>query len=293
MLEFRTVEITDLERAKRLLSYSDYRGCEYSYANNLAWAKHYKSKVAFFEEFYISCSEHDGLYFTFPAGSGDLKKVIEEMRSYAESKGQPLVIGSVDDERCERLREIYHDGFDIVQDPDGYDYIYNSADLIGLAGKKYHGKRNHLKKIYGYDFSYSEMTDADFDDCIVFAAQHYNSRDGASDDSQIGEQYAINTFFGYFHELGLSGGVLRIDGKVAAFTIGEQLNSDTLDIHIEKADPEINGAYPAINNFYAKQAAADLKYINREEDLGIEGLRKSKLSYYPAFMQVKNIAVFK
>ena len=89
------------------------------------------------------------------------------------------------------------------------------------------------------------------------------------------------------------GGVIRVDGKVEGFTIGSRINSDTMDTHIEKANSEINGAYTAVMNEFAKSASNDFTYINREEDLGIEGLRRSKRSYYPEFQIVKNVVTFK
>lgn len=293
MLEFRKIEREDMSRIKAILAMSDYRGCEYSFANNLAWHRLYKTYICIYKDFYISMSEADGIYFTFPAGKGDYRELFGELKKYSESRGYPLTVGSVDEERYRLLSELFPDSFTLEKTPDSYDYIYNSADLRELPGKKYHKKRNHLKKIEKYNYTYSALTEADFDDCIEFAAVHYNGRDGHEDESSVGEQLAIHTFFDNFDYLGLSGGVLRVDGRVAAFTVGERLNSDTLDVHIEKADTSIDGAYPAINNFYARQAAEKLMYINREEDMGIEGLRKSKLSYYPAFMQIKDTVIFK
>lgn len=105
--------------------------------------------------------------------------------------------------------------------------------------------------------------------------------------------HAIHTFFNYFEQFGLSGGIIRINGKIAAFTIGEGINSDTFCVHIEKADTQYSGIYAGINNLFARSAASGYKYINREEDLGIEGLRKSKLSYRPAFLLDKYTVIFK
>ncbi|OPZ19501.1 MAG: hypothetical protein BWZ04_02466 [Firmicutes bacterium ADurb.BinA205] len=137
------------------------------------------------------------------------------------------------------------------------------------------------------------MTEKDFDDCITFSAVTYNNKAASDDHSMLAEQFAINTYFNHFHELGLKGGVIRIGGRVAAFTIGEPLNSDTFCVHIEKADTTYNGIYAGINNLFAEAAAADHKYINREEDLGLEGLRRSKLSYHPAFLLDKYEVTFK
>ena len=141
------------------------------------------------------------------------------------------------------------------------------------------------------DYDFSLIKEKDFDDCISFCTEDYNNKD--KNFSSIAEQYAINTYFSYFNELGLTGGIIRINGKVSAVTIGETLNSNTFCVHIEKADRRFDGIYTAINNFFVSSVANDCLYVNREEDLGIEGLRKSKLSYNPAFLLDKYIITFK
>lgn len=292
MLEFRSVSVDDMARAKECLKISDFKGCEYSFANNLAWRRLYNSTVCFYGGFYISKSEYNGMSFGYPAGDGDRKALFSEMKKYSEHCGCPLRLTAVPEEALSVLDSMFPDAFEAVPDTNSFDYIYNISDLRDLPGGKYHKKRNHLKKINNYDFSYSELTSADFDDCITFAAKNYIAG-GKFGESEIGEQYAINVFFEYFDVLGLTGGVLRVDGEVAAFTIGEKYCSDTVDIHIEKADKSIEGAYQAINNFYVRSLSDDILYINREDDMGIEGLRKSKLSYYPAFMLKKYIVTFK
>ena len=131
------------------------------------------------------------------------------------------------------------------------------------------------------------MTPADFDECIAFAANSYNQRDGYTDASSVAEQFAIHTFFTNFAALGLKGGVLRIAGKLAAFSIGEPISRSVFGVHIEKADIQYHGAYPAMAQQFAAHFAQDYAYLNREEDLGIPGLRKSKLSYHPALLLEK------
>ena len=130
------------------------------------------------------------------------------------------------------------------------------------------------------------------DDCISFATNFYNES-SEIDKSAVIEQYAINLFFMNMDYLGLKGGMLKSNGEIVGFTIGEQLNSDTFVVHIEKALSNVQGAYTAVCNQFAKANASELTYINREEDLGIEGLRKSKLSYRPVFMVDKNTVYFK
>lgn len=296
MLEFRDIDISDRERICTALRASDFRGCEYSFANNMAWRRLAGSKIAFYKDFYLCCAfeTDDGTpHFILPAGSGDYSDVIGEMRRFSSSLGKPLVISGVTEASMPMMNELFGGEFTAEADRGGSDYIYNTADLIELPGRKYHAKRNHLARFNEIGHTFSLMTENDLDDCLTFAVQNYNSRDGAESHSFIAEQFAINTFFSYFSELRLVGGVIRTDGKVAAITIGELLNSDTFCVHIEKADTSFNGIYAAINNCFARSAAAGLKYINREEDLDIEGLRRSKLSYHPAFLLTKYTLTFR
>lgn len=295
MLEFRVIELSDKEWIKQLLGMSDYRGCEYCFANNFAWRRLYETKITRYKDFYIPCSFAEGSpFFIFPSGGGDIREAIAEMKRFAEERNSPLVIGSITPVIQDMLTELYgSDAFTVTEDEDAGDYIYNASDLISLAGKKYHSKRNHLKKFCELNYEYTPLTEKDFDDCISFSTQFYLNSNGYDTRSSVSEQFAINAYFSYFNELELSGGVIRVDGRIAAFTIAEKINSDTLGIHIEKADTSFEGSYAAINNFHAKDAAGGYTYINREEDLGLEGLRRAKRSYYPAFILKKNIVTFK
>lgn len=293
MLEFKTIELSDKPWIDSLLRISDLGGCEYCFANNMAWRRMYDTQITRYKDFYIACSFSDGVRFTFPAGGGSYGEVFGEMKAFAEAKGSPLIIGSVTPDKFELFRELFpKGGYTVSTDEGGWDYVYRSSDLAELKGKKYHGKRNHLKKLLAAEYSYEPLSEKDFDDCITYAANTYNSDRGYDDYSKQCEQFAINTYFENFRELELTGGVLRSDGRIAAFTIGERINSNTLGVHIEKADPNIDGAYPAINKFYAETEGKSYEFINREEDLGIEGLRKAKRSYHPAFMIEKYTVTF-
>jgi len=295
LLDFKIIDISDKKKIQSCLEKSDFQGCEYSFANNMAWRRLSDSRIAFYKDFYISCAfdtEDNIPLFVFPSGKGDYHEVFEEMKRFSKKSGNPLKISGVTQSGLDILYNLYPGEFEVQADRDGSDYIYNSSDLINLSGRKYHQKRNHLAKMNRYNWSFSALDESDFDECIAFSAVNYNNKNGIDDFSSIAEQFAINTFFTHFREFGLFGGVIRIDGIVRAFTIGERLNSNTLCVHIEKADTSYQGIYPAINNEFSKMFAADFRYINREEDLGIEGLRKSKLSYNPAYILEKNIVTF-
>lgn len=300
-LDFRKIQRNDKDWISECLKISDFRGCEYSFANNLAWQRLNDTVITHYKDFYISCSFDNGQpYFTFPTGvkldDNGKEKYIElfsELKKDVEKQGRPLIISSVTDENLEWLKEYYKDNITCELDRDNCDYIYNSSDLIELKGKKYHGKRNHIKRFMDNDWEYQELSADLIDECIAFSTEFYNKNESYDDFSAVVEQYAIGLFLENLEELGLKGAVLRQNGEIVGFTIGEQLNSDTFVVHIEKAVSEIQGAYPMLCNQFAKHNAADLKYINREEDLGIEGLRKSKLSYNPAFLLNKNVITFK
>ncbi len=295
MLEFRDIDISDKDVINAALKKSDFRGCEYSFANNMAWRRLAESKISFYKDFYITCAfkTEDGIpVFTLPAGSGSYSELFAELKRFTDSLGVPLRICGVTDMHLPLFEELFPGKYTCDADRDSSDYIYRASDLINLPGKKFHKKRNHLARFRELDYNFAPISDRDFDDCIAFGAVTYNSKSDANSFSYVAEQFAINTYFSYFNELGLKGGIIRIDGKTAAFAIGEQLNSDTFCVHIEKADTSYNGIYAGINNCFASEFAAGCEYINREEDLGLEGLRKSKLSYHPEFLLTKHIITF-
>ena len=295
MLEFRYIELSDKEKIQRALTVSDFMGCEYTFANNLAWRRLANSKIAFYKDFYICGAfgnESGCPSFILPAGSGSYSEVISELKRFCGDNGHPLVLTGVTESSLEMLNELFPDSFTAAEDRDSSDYIYLRSDLADLPGKKYHAKRNHLAWFNELETQFSLITENDIEDCIVFCTDTYNSK-GSSVHSAIAEQFALNTYFSNFRELGLSGAIIRSGSRIVALTIGERLNSDTFCVHIEKADTSYAGIYAGINNLFVRNCVNGFKYVNREEDLGIEGLRKAKLSYHPAFILRKYTVTFK
>ena len=301
MFNFREIQLSDRDWINSCLEISDFRGCEYSFANNLAWRRLNNTLIDSYGDFYISCSfDRENPVITFPSGvkcdSTGIEKYINlfgELEKFTLFQGHSLEISSVNSENLKWMTEYYKGRINVDANRDSFDYIYNSQDLIELRGKKYHGKRNHIKRFKDNEWSFEPLTEDNFDECTAFAAEFYNSSDSYDDYSAVVEQYAIHTFFSNFEYLGLNGGILRSQGRIVGFTIGERLNSDTFVVHIEKALSEVQGAYPTICTEFAAEYAKDLTYINREEDLGIEGLRRSKLSYHPVFLHEKYTVTFK
>lgn len=301
MIDFRKIKIEDKDWINNCLAISDFRGCEYVFGNNLAWNRLNDTEIAKYKDFYICRSYAEGEpYITFPAGvktdnvAGREKyiQLFSELKEMCISKGHKLVITSVTKSNLEWIQNYYGSKINETLDRDNSDYIYNSEDLINLSGKKYHGKRNHIKHFEQSEWSFEECGKEYADECISFAAEFYNNKNGYEDFSAVVEQYAINKYFEYFDVLDIKLGILRQDNKIVGFSLGERINSDTFDVHIEKAKADIDGAYPKLCNCFAKAYAGEYKYINREEDLGIEGLRKSKESYRPVFLHDKYTVEF-
>ena len=164
--------------------------------------------------------------------------------------------------------------------------------MIQLSGRRYHSKKNHLNRfIKSYEFEYLNL-DVELVECFLDMQEEWCQLNECTDDtSLLSEDYAIHTALTCFEDMDFSGGAIRIDSKLEAFSLGEPLNNKTAVIHIEKANPEIPGLYCAINQMFCSNAWSHMAYINREQDLGIEGLRKAKASYYPHHMVNKYIVM--
>ena len=177
------------------------------------------------------------------------------------------------------------DQFRVLPDRDSSDYVYSAQDLINLAGRKYHKKKNHLNRfLKDYQFEYRDL-DMELVECFLVLQEEWCKMKECIESPELhSEDYAIHTALTSFEELDYKGGAIQIGSKIEAFSLGEKLNDNTAVIHIEKANPEIPGLYTAMNHSFCSSAWPDMKYINREQDLGIEGLRKAKESYHPHHM---------
>ncbi len=297
MLEFRDIRLEDKERARECLSCSDFRGCEYTFGNNYIWSKPYNLKVGFYKDFYIVKSEDE---FFYPSGKGDIRELVGLLKEYCGERGKPLVFSSSSKQSAQLLREIYGDEIEISPNTDFFDYCYNRDDLADLIGKKYHSKRNFINRFIKNNWSYEEIDDSNISQCFdlleQWAEENKNvdaSNEGNSDDSLQQEIFASRQGLENFRQLDFIGGIIKVDGNPVAFTFGERLNSDTFNVHAEKALKTYDGSYPMINKEFVSRSCKGYLYINREEDMGEENLRKAKQSYHPVFMEEKFTITFK
>lgn len=272
------------------------RDCDRTFANTYLWARFYNSGFAIVENTLVFQSDEEGMSFSFPAGEPEnVKKAIQTLRGYSERMGQRFYLHGVTPEEFELLESLFPDTFKIEYERDYADYVYETEKLATLSGKKLHGKRNHINKFKATyeDWSYETLSEENQEECFQMALK-WREENGCEDDEEKNAEMCVTlNSLRMFRELGMVGGVLRVNGKIAAFTLGEPVCEDTFVVHIEKAFADIEGAYPMINQQFVQHECMDYLYINREDDAGSEGLRKAKLSYRPAFMVEKGFASVK
>lgn len=292
-INFKKPELEDRELLHDYFKKYPSRSCEKTFANTYLWARFYGVTYAIVENTLVFKSGIQSLSFSFPIGkSADVKAAIETLKAYAKEQGQAFTLYHVTETQFLQLEAWYPGKFEYIYNRDIADYVYESEKLATLSGKKLHAKRNHINKFKAAheNWSYETMSEKNLEECFQMALQ-WRRENGCEDDEEKNAEMCVTlNSLRLFKELELTGGVLRIDGKVVAFTIGEPISDDTFVVHIEKAFADIQGAYPMINQQFVEHECMQYKYINREEDTGAEGLRKAKLSYRPAFLVEKGIA---
>lgn len=215
--------------------------------------------------------------------SNRLPNVIEKARRFFEEQGYKFILKRASKKTIEMLTECGIK-FESIFERDLSDYVYKVQDLIQLKGKKYHAKKNHINKflrLYGERYEVKKIDEQIVKLCWDFECEWYEKRNGQNDIGLTFEKLAIERAIRNFDKLSYEGMVIFVDGKIKAFTFGEPLNKNTVVIHIEKADPDIEGLYAFVNNRFLIEFWQDFEFVNREEDLGREGIRKAKMSYHP------------
>ena len=294
MIDFRKPEISDKLWVKERLSVRDDLTCEYSFSNIFAYTAKMRLEIADVEGFLVTrCFTGDTVGYCYPVGKGDIESVISLIIEDMKLQQSSCYFFGVGNNEAEELKAVYGELFNVELDRDGFDYIYKSEDLIKLTGKKYQPKRNHIsffKK--SYNWSYESMTPENIEECYNMNVEWLDTSGSLYSEELEKELQIIRRVFENFEALDCKGAVLRVDGKVIAFAMGAQIRSDTFCVHFEKAFSNIRGAYPMINQQFVENELSDYKYIDREDDLGLENLRKAKLSYYPEFLPEKYEAWF-
>ncbi len=291
MMNFQKLTPADKPKYEELLFASPARGCEYSFANLYLWGKQLacfgQENVALFSHFYGKS------VYPYPIGSGKKRELILRMLEDSRKRGIPFRMTGMLKEEVDELQAWFPGDFYVQTDRDAFDYVYDIHDLAELKGRKFQKKRNHINRFKQEHPGYRvEPLTA----CNMAAAKYmvndwYQVRMRQDPGGNyLLENLALVKAFRHYEELGMEGLVLYDGDTVLAVTMASQMSGDTFDIHFEKAREDVEGAYPVINQEFAKylrEKYPEIKYLDREDDLGLEGLRKAKLSYNPHHMVEK------
>ena len=283
MLNFKCPEISDLTELREFCENYGTMGCDCNPVNTILWGKKYNIKICFKDGFLIKAIFEDDIKimgYYFPLGQGDIKHIINLIIEDAKSRNCPLCFLMLTSAQCEKLCEITGWDFEFTELDGDEDYIYTNFDLSTLPGKKYHAKRNHISR-FNRDYPnwrFDIITPDNMKDALKVVEKWCENNNIDSDDYY--EYKAILTAFSNYRLFKMHGGILYAENIPVAMTMGSRINKTIFDVSFEKALVQYNGAYAKVNNEFAKTLVG-FEFINREEDLGIEALRKAKLSYHP------------
>lgn len=216
-----------------------------------------------------------------------IKSALQACICHFESIKMPFSMHSLTQNQILECENLMPERFNFIYNEDRSDYVYSVSELIALAGKKYHKKKTHFNNfLKQYNFTFELLNNHNAQELASVYSKWFEALSDKSDGLK-NEYIGILACLENFNELSFSGGIIRIDGEIAAFSFAEPLNPQCVVIHIEKADINYNGIYQAINREFLARCWANYELVNREEDLGIPGLRKAKQSYQPLFLQKK------
>lgn len=285
MIEFSRIDPAFKDTYNRYLAADRRQGCEFSFANVSIWGR---QRMAVLHDHVVLFSQFGRCsVYPFPLGAGDIRPVLDAIIQDARERGIPCRISSLSKEHCDLLQQLYPGKFRFHTNRDDYDYVYRTEDLALLKGKKYQSKRNFCNRFWSANPTcrLEPMEQRHLDAVRQMLDAWYENRMAADpyNDFHL-EQVALGRALDKWQALGMEGMVLMEEEKVLAFTMGSPLGESTFDIHFEKALDIADGAYNVINQGFAQylmEKHPEITWLNREDDLGLPGLRKAKLSYQP------------
>lgn len=287
-IPFRVITPQDKTRYEELLARSGERGCEFSFANLYLWGR---QNIAFLHGHALFFSQFNRRsVYPYPVGDGDKREPLQAIINDSVARGIPCRITGLNETAKETVERLFPGRFRFHSDEDAFDYVYDVNDLADLPGKKYHTKRTHLNRFAEqYPNAHSEpLGDANLSAVNNLLDEWFESRMREDPDADFHmERAALRKALRDFKDLQLEGLVLMDGERAIAVTLGSLLSPDMMDVHFEKGAPDIPGAYAAINCAFARyvrQKYPSVRFLNREEDMGIEGLRRAKQSYRPHHM---------
>ena len=279
--EFKAVDLSVQDIFNDFVSRYPLEASEYNFTNIFAFRKAYNFKISLLHDNMIILKDTEPVSVFCPVGNSHIPVTLKEIFSYLKTRTK--------DPYLERVPESFvktylksQKNLVIEEERDHFDYVYLEKELAQLRGNKFHDKKNKINKFKSiYNYQYQTLTPGLIEECIAFEDDWCEKRECGKYPGLEKEQCAILEMLNNFSALNIKGGIIRLDNRIVALTIGEKFSKDTMVIHIEKANADIPGLYQVINQEFLKHEAGSCTYVNREQDLGIEGLRNSKMSYNP------------
>lgn len=295
-MQFQAISLSSKPDIEKIFRTENSSSADYCFGNIFMWDKRYKQKTAIVGGRLITLIGGMGEeYFSFPVGSGDISPAFDFMREYCKTKGIKFKVCGIENEHKALMEKAFPEKFSYTAARDNFDYIYPIEALINYSGKHLHAKKNHCNRFENEnEWSFVELSPELIPNCVAMLDEWSAKESERLSAGIIDEHEAIMRGFEHFNDLNLEGGVLLTNGKVSGFAIGERLSDSCFCEHFEKAYTDIPGAYPVVCREFAKMIKTkhpDICYVNREDDLGSESLRKSKLSYQPERLLEKYTAV--
>lgn len=295
LIPFHSPDASDSTWVRPLLQSEGLALCDYSFPVLFCWKDAYGFQYApLGKRLLVRLTSSLGHSYLWPAGEGDPTPALDALTQDARAEGQPLRLIALTLYHKNWLEDHYPGRFCFEQARDGFDYLYSVDRLADLPGKKLHAKRNHIHRFDEQfpDWLFEPIGPDNLAECVEMEAKWYAEQvEAGRADANLGhERDAVNTALSHMEELGISGGLIRAGGQVVAFSLGSLTTADCYNVHFEKAYGEIQGAYAVINREMARWVRStfpQVAYLNREDDMGLEGLRKAKLSYYPDILLKK------
>ena len=297
-IEFRHPTLEDRGWITELYRETGCRGCECSFVNLYLWGRGY-GQIARVGDFLVQFIKYNGTkYYASPAGRGNLKYAIDALIADAKTYGHPMRLLGITCNRKDELEALYPGKFLFEENRASFDYLYDINRLADLGGKKLQSKRNHCNRFEQNNpgWAVEPITADTLPLCREMADEWFAQYDGETSeehDFRI-EKIALGRAFDDYEALGMDGLLLKTGGRLVAFTMGNPIQDDTFDVNFEKAFSDVQGAYPVINREFARyvrEKYPDVVYLNREDDMGLPGLRKAKESYHPDILLCKASAV--
>ena len=286
-MTFHQLALSDREAKQAVTLHSGRRNCNYTFANLVGWMFLFGTEVCVLENIVVLRYTFDGQRAYMVCTSEALS--LELIEALFDDSNEDLILIGLEDSQVAQLSS-FNSRFSISVEPvrDQYDYIYCRTDLATLHGRHLDAKRNHIHRFRAEhpDYEYRPLTPEFFDECRRLTEIWQEEKGGS--DTINAEKQVMETFFSNWDALGMIGGSIFVDGRMVAFTYGSAVTTDTLDVCVEKADRHVEGAFAIINQQFAEHLPEQYIYLNREEDMGIPGLRQAKLSYHPEILLTYN-----